>query len=135
MFYSYEETQRFRQEYRLERRRAAEAAASENESKFDPNESNSVPSSGWSGSNANDECVTDSSVGRHRISRVIVKHKNTLKTFFDQELFTSFDETSLSINNNPDTISNTATVEPNRKTASDDFFDNDSFWSGQITWY
>lgn len=42
---------------------------------------------------------------RHKISRVVVLHNDKLETFFDKDPCQS------------------------------DFFDNDSFWSGSITWY
>ena len=43
----------------------------------------------------------------YRISRVVVLHENKLETFVDE----------------------------NKQTNVNDFFDNDSFWSGSITWY
>ena len=45
----------------------------------------------------------------YRISRVVVLHDNKLETFVDEH----------------------KAAEAN----VDDFFDNDSFWSGSITWY
>ena len=53
---------------------------------------------------------------RRRISKVVVEHNENLETFYD------FHESFVS----PD----------NGEAAFDDvFFDNDSFWSGSITWY
>jgi hypothetical protein len=49
---------------------------------------------------------------RHRISRVVILHNDKLETFFNRPLEKK--------------------VVPS---AADDFFDNDSFWSGSITWY
>ena len=46
--------------------------------------------------------------GRHSISRVVVLHNDKLKTFY---------------------------TPPSPQSCTDDFFDNDSFWSGSITWY
>jgi hypothetical protein len=43
--------------------------------------------------------------GGHRISRVVVLHNDKLETFFDAQKEVG------------------------------NFFDNDSFWSGSITWY
>jgi hypothetical protein len=43
----------------------------------------------------------------YRISRVVVLHNDKLETFVDQE----------------------------KEKNVNDFFDNDSFWSGSITWY
>lgn len=79
------------------------------------------------------------SLGRHRISRVVVMHKNVLETFVDEELtgtssFSASHASNTGINSAMITDP-TATVVADPKTASDDFFDNDSFWSGQITWY
>lgn len=48
---------------------------------------------------------------RHFISRVVVLHNDKLETFFREP-----------------------PVEK-KEVASQDFFDNDSFWSGSITWY
>lgn len=50
--------------------------------------------------------ATTTSPQAYRISRVVVLHDNKLETFVDE---------------NADDV--------------DDFFDNDSFWSGSITWY
>lgn len=57
----------------------------------------------------------------HRIFKVVVKHKNKLETFIDKD-------TDLSRYKNK-------AIPDKFKTANDDFFDNDSFWNGQITWY
>lgn len=54
--------------------------------------------------------------GRRRISRVVVEHNDCQATFYDFDDFTS--------------------LSPKNDGASiDDFFDNDDFWSGSITWY
>jgi len=141
LFYTCQETQRFRQEYRLERRRAAEDEAACQEALTSCSEGgvNSLLPS-WSYSNrgadtmsAQDSCSLEP-IGKHRISRVVVMHKNTLETFVDQELSVTLnsqlgDFNSVNTSNHPNTTSSTT------KTASNDFFDNDSFWSGQITWY
>jgi len=55
----------------------------------------------------------------HRISRVVVLHNDKLETFVDPE---------------------TAAADPYNAdspvaVSSNDFFDNESFWSGSITWY
>lgn len=55
--------------------------------------------------------------GRRRISRVVVEHNDSLETFYD-----SNDLASLS-------------VQKEGASMDDVFFDNDSFWSGSITWY
>lgn len=58
------------------------------------------------------------SSGRRRISRVVVEHNDSLETFYDINDFTSY-----SPPHNGGSSMNEA------------FFDNDSFWSGSITWY
>lgn len=108
LFYSCEETQRFRQEYRLERMEATdkpEETSTDNVTLIDTMTSNI------------DE--TTSSIG-HRISRVVVMHEDKLETFVDKELDCGM----------PHTLTNGEVTH-----ASEAFFDNDRFWSGQITWY
>jgi hypothetical protein len=61
-----------------------------------------------------EHAATQPSAVRHRISRVVILHNDKLETFF-----------------NPDHSPVEKKVEP----SGDDFFDNDSFWSGSITWY
>ena len=51
------------------------------------------------------------STDRHRISRVVVLHNDKLETFLNPEQVTS------------------------KETHDNDFFDNESFWSGSITWF
>jgi hypothetical protein len=51
---------------------------------------------------------------RHHISRVVVLHNDRLETFL-----------------NPDEVLS----KPKEVPVSNDFFDNDSFWSGSLTWY
>jgi hypothetical protein len=74
----------------------------------------------------------------YRISRVVVLHENKLETFVDESQFCTKAATtttkgpslcsSVVLTNNNDTDCH------NNKNV-DDFFDNDSFWSGSITWY
>lgn len=143
LFYSYEQTQRFRQEYRLERRKAAEEDAASNEPKIDTDKcsvnSHATP---WSCSTRNsyatdtkDNCT---SMGKHRISRVVVMHKNNLTTYDDSEgaLSDLLDSDRTITGNTSSSLTQSATtLVPDSKTASNHFFDNDNFWSGQITWY
>lgn len=142
LFYSYEETQRFRQEYRLERRRGTEdESPDDNESCSDEGYcARQSTATGWSRMNFKDNCVvppSNLSLGKHRISRVVVMHKNVLETFIDEELTASYDVNYVSNFNTTGATGTDSelTVVTDAKTASDDFFDNDSFWSGQITWY
>lgn len=56
--------------------------------------------------------------GRRRISRVVVEHKDSQETFYDLHDFSSY-----------------TLQKGGASSMNDDFFDNDSFWSGSITWY
>jgi hypothetical protein len=98
LFYTTEETQKFRQEYRLERKLLSELSIDPDNFPVDDTEEFSalVASS----------CTQPA--GRHSISRVVVLHNDKLETFF---------------------------TPPSPQKRSDVFFDNDSFWSGSITWY
>jgi hypothetical protein len=102
---------RFRQDYRLERKKLAEAKDSATES---GQEELKQLDSDMDESNARNQ------PDFFRISRVVVVHQDTLETFFDNDM------TDNQIGN---------AVGESLKPASDRFFDNDSFWSGQITWY
>ncbi|CAJ1923084.1 unnamed protein product [Cylindrotheca closterium] len=95
LFYSTEDTQRFRQEYRLERKVLSELLL---DADFVDSEDVSKLIS----------TSSDPQSGRHGISRVVVMHNHKLETFC-----------------------NPKQEEP----LSGDFFDNDSFWSGSLTWY
>mmetsp|Transcript_17327 Transcript_17327/g.19995 ORF Transcript_17327/g.19995 Transcript_17327/m.19995 type:complete len:195 (-) Transcript_17327:404-988(-) len=90
-FYSYEDTQRFRQEYRLERKQLVEQ---------DVDESNHEELQ---------DLLPTNDLRKHHISHVVVLHNDKLETFCDPK------------QQSPKQV--------------DDFFDNDSFWSGSITWY
>ena len=108
---------RFRQEYREERRLRAQEESDTETSDASTSGESGPDKSIWDGCTGQD---IDQSSRNHRISRVVILHKNTLETFFDEKM------------NN----SNPSDPHPGKcKMASDDFFDNDSFWSGQITWY
>jgi len=105
---------RFRQEYRLERKVLSELS-------LDP-EDPAVETDGLTG------LFTTSptnKANRHHISRVVVLHNDKIETFFS-----------------PDTETETTDVPQEPVAApklpaglSGDFFDNDSFWSGSLTWY
>ncbi len=98
------------------------------------------------------------SIGKHRISRVVVMHKDFTETFFDRDLKEKLDlgnisgpsvtngsntgdaaanqnGTTSSISTSGNSASEISSPSAICKMASDDFFDNDNFWSGQITWY
>jgi len=115
LFYSCEETQRFRQEYRHERSDVNDDETTPSE----PAPAQSVPL-------FNDNCGIGTkdellSCTGHRISRVVVMHEDTLETFVDKDMALHSAPISLGIGD--------------VTAANDDFFDTDRFWSGQITWY
>jgi len=97
LFYSYEDTQRFRHEYRLERKLQQSNDPATLQKNADK---------------------TRSTNSRHSISRVVVLHNNTLETFYDEKDDQKFMPKNVVSNDNEAAI-----------------FDNDSFWSGSITWF
>lgn len=105
LFYSSEETQRFRHEYRLERKVLGELSIDIDNHNLDSEELSSLIAS-----TAN--CQTPS---RHCISRVVVMHNDRLETFM-----------------NPDAP---VSLPKEDESLSGDFFDSDSFWNGSLTWY
>jgi len=108
LFYSCEETQRFRQEYRHER-----SVVHDDEITLSkPAPAKTVPLF-----TTKDDAISSG----HRISRVVVMHEDTLETFVDEDMALLRTPRSLGVGD--------------VTKASDDFFDNDRFWSGQITWY
>jgi hypothetical protein len=96
---------RFRQEFRLERKVL-------NELSIDP-DCFPVDNQGLSNLIATSSTCQPSSF--HRISRVVVMHNDKLDTFF---------------------LPGKVLSQPKEPVnGGDDFFDNDSFWSGSLTWY
>jgi len=100
LFYTTEETQRFRQEYRMERKLLTELSIDPSTFPVDDNKGLS-------------DLVATSTTQKHRhsISRVVVLHNDKLETFF------------------------TPKPKTHKIQDAEVFFDNDSFWSGSITWY
>lgn len=96
LFYSSQETDRFRQLYREER--------------------SSLSSDDVLNVNLSSADAEDQPFARRRISKVVVTHNENLETFYD------FHESL-------------ALPEKSGASFDDVFFDNDSFWSGSITWY
>lgn len=95
LYYSSEDTARFRQDYRLEKRLLVEESV-------DPEVCH------VGGEKEEPTGLSSSHQGNaYRISRVVVLHNDILETFVDHQ----------------------------KETNIDGFFDNDSFWSGSITWY
>lgn len=88
LFYTSEDTSRFRQEFRLEKKLMSELC-------IDHRSCDSIVFPTTQLSHA------------YRISRVVVMHNDKLETFVDH----------------------------NKESEVEGFFDNDSFWSGSITWY
>ena len=138
LFYTCEETQRFRQEYRLERKLLA---------RLDTEQLSTFPSQSLCDSpprttTASEVCPSSNSSkrnSRHRISRVLVLHNDVLETFYDEDVTTNKNpnidqpvleqyQQQLPLNKNNKSLSPDCS-------SSDDFFDNDSFWSGSITWF
>jgi len=119
LFYSYDETQRFRQEYRMERNLKTQ---SESDSQKDrrhhlPGEDPSLFT-----------CTVPKKRNCHKISHLVVEHQGTCKTFYNQEK-------TLSSEDNQTNLFSPEPQEPLKNTTVDNFFDNDSFWNGSITWY
>jgi hypothetical protein len=106
LFYSIEETQRFRHEYRLERKLCADFDVGADRLAVDDEQSLKLLSF---------SSATSNKASRHCISRVVVLHNDKFETFFHPE--------AIGVPSQKDT------------STADDFFDNDSFWSGSITWY
>jgi len=120
LFYSYEETQRFRQEYRLERKVLARMDVDT----VNTSVSQSSRKEDISSTKSRDKLSNLERSGRHRISRVVVCHNDVLETFYEKDI--SKTAPHQPVINSGKSISNVA---------NDDFFDNDSFWSGSITWF
>jgi hypothetical protein len=103
-------SQQFRQEYRLEKKLLSELS-------IDP-ETFPVDEEDLSNLVAATACTNGA--GRHRISRVCVVYNDKLETFC----------------NPSDSIkASTASLCSQNDDIPSDFFDNDSFWSGSLTWY
>lgn len=70
-----------------------------------------------SSDSSSDKEPPSSEGGRRRISRVVVEHQDSFETFYDLNDLSSY------------------SVQDGGASMDDVFFDNDSFWSGSITWY
>eukprot|EP00429_Kryptoperidinium_foliaceum_P085398 CAMPEP_0176190418 /NCGR_PEP_ID=MMETSP0121_2-20121125/3929_1 /TAXON_ID=160619 /ORGANISM="Kryptoperidinium foliaceum, Strain CCMP 1326" /LENGTH=210 /DNA_ID=CAMNT_0017529041 /DNA_START=32 /DNA_END=661 /DNA_ORIENTATION=- len=101
LFYSTEDTNRFRQEYRLERKVLNELSIDPDTFPVESEELSDLISTAPGGLSPH---------GRHNISRVVVLHNNKFETFF------------------------TPGEVLQRKEPAEVDFDNDSFWSGSLTW-
>ena len=100
---------RFRQEYRMER-------GVKSQSDYEEEEECLQQSTTEESLNQSFSFNIPKKRNRHKISRLVVEHQGTSKTFYNKEDPTS---SEVSVQN----------------ITSDNFFDNDSFWNGSITWY
>lgn len=113
LYYSTQDTTRFRHEYRLERKMLSDLELSDVEV---------VPDTELFTDSTDNKCQTQ---GRRQISRVVVIHNDKLQTFFnaDEAVVPSAGIAALAPKKNDDVPDN------------DNFFDSDSFWSGAVTWF
>lgn len=106
LFYSEKETTRFRQLYRQERKYSESPEEGEDVQ---------IVSQAFN-EGASLASTVEPPVDRRRISRVVVEHNDSYETFYDLNDLNPLDKGGAAA-------------------ANDVFFDNDSFWSGSITWY
>jgi hypothetical protein len=112
----------FRQEYRLEKKLLSELSIDPKTFPADEEDLSSLVAATTS-TNTN---------GRHWISRVCIVYNDKLETFSNPGDFQSKASTqplTASFRNQHDDRSKSGDDIPS------DFFDNDSFWSGSLTWY
>ena len=128
---TYTRTHRFRQEYRLERRLLAELDVDAETQEANEEEISSL-------------FETSEPQGRHGISRVVILHNDKIETFCGSQPCTPLSslasdcataDKAASGTISPTTPTMDIFASPSAADSSDDFFDNDSFWSGSITWY
>jgi hypothetical protein len=112
LFYSEKETTKFRQLYRQERK-AMDPYEEEDDVQIVSQDPFYVEAEG----DALLASTVEPPSERRRISRVVVEHNDSFETFYD------FDDVA-----NPP-------QDGGASVGNDVFFDNDSFWSGSITWY
>jgi len=125
LYYSSLETQAFRQDYRLEKKLLSELSIDPETTIVGDDDLSNLIAATSSTKNA----------GRHKISRVCVVFNDKLETFCNPCDFRPKNQVST----HPSTASfGSQNVDCNNNNKSDvplDFFDNDSFWSGSLTWY
>jgi len=122
LYYNALETQTFRQEYRLEKKLLSELSIDPKTFPVDEEDLSSLVAATTS-TNTN---------GRHWISRVCIVYNDKLETFSNPADFqakASTQPSTASFRNQHDVRSKSGDDIPS------DFFDNDSFWSGSLTWY
>lgn len=133
LFYSSEQTQRFRQEYRLERKLINELAIDPESFPTGQEELSKLISGSASSSPSSSSLAI-----RHRISRVVVLHNDKLETFVnpgDGSSCPADDIDSLPSLPTPSQLFSDYQSEEADEAEPTAFFDNDSFWSGSLTWY
>lgn len=140
LYYSGDETTKFRQEYRLERKVLSELSIDPETFPGDEEELASIVATA-TGAPAPKPNGASPSSNRHRISRVVILHNDKLETFFNNPAQESKEDDGDFLSS---LISPTNSAEcqeyqrdplsPSNNNSSD-FFDNDSFWSGSLTWY
>lgn len=158
LYYSASQTQTFRQEYRLERKVLSDLCIDPETFPVDDEELSNLVAATTSTNASSSSSNND----RHRISRVVVLHNDKLATFFNPADQLLLPESNNSNNKekkkqqqqqqqhqqpahshhqaaaaaescNNLGSSNFDYSDPS--SSSEDFFDNDSFWSGSLTWY
>jgi len=130
-FYSYEDTQRFRQEYRLEKKILAELGADEsNHYEGDLQDLHNNNTTSTKNNREKTICGSNNS-SKHKISRVVVFHNDKIETFCccDQSRPQEQQE-EVHYQEQQYILSSQKTEK-----STDDIFDNDSFWSGSMTYY
>lgn len=129
LYYSALETQTFRQEYRLEKKLLSELSID--------TETFPVDNEDLSNLIAATTSTNGSGNGRHRISRVCVVYNDKLETFCNPTK-SSQQQPNKKESAQPSTASFRSQLKDcnnNNESIPSDFFDNDSFWSGSLTWY
>lgn len=132
LYYSNDETHRFRQEYRLERKLLSSLNAGE---EFSVDASGIVDEEDLTSLILSTANKTPSSI-RHRngISRVVVLHNDRLETFCSSSATkSSCSSGSSSLLSSP--LLPAASLSADDQTPQEDFFDTPEFWSGSITWW
>lgn len=127
LYYSSLETQTFRQEYRLERKVLNELSIDPETFPVNDEELSSLVAATTTPPHLSTSCGNS----RHRISRVVVVHNDKLETFFNNS---ADDESLLQQDHHHLPLLDDVVVD-DASPSSPDFFDNDSFWSGSLTWY
>ena len=114
VFTTLDMNKQFRQEYRLEKKLLSELSIDPETFPVDDEELSNLVA------------LTNTTNSRHRISRVCVVYNDKLETFCSPADFGSLQPSTASFGSQHEACGNEI---------PSDFFDNDSFWSGSLTWY